>query len=301
MEVHSPQTGIIKEIGKVEQQDAQNNNSTDQAEDSEGETEQEQSVDYYATEGDYILIEFKDTGTGVDGWKMKIEGFDAISTIAEGQKIEIGKQIGLTNNKNIKIILYDDKDAIINDVEDYFKLKKRKTVSRQTQSFEMTEDEVLMLAKLIEVENGPSYISTLLGGDMETAMTIAKATGYVCINNAKKDGKRIKTGDGGIIYYPKYQDPSAIESKEPSAEALEAAEWCARYDCSSITNPEGVPMTENVTGQAGFEQCPNNIRKDDHSCCWWVVDWKGRGQYGTIEEAGTQGNEYGDLFFSYSN
>ena len=293
MEVQSPQKGIIKEIGKVEKAD-----TTTAEHNTNGANTATQSVDYYETEGDYILIEFKDTGTGVDGWKMKIEGFDAISTIAEGQKIEKGNQIGLTNNKNIKIILYDEKDAIINDVEDYFKLKRRKTVSRQTQSFEMTEDEVLMLAKLIDIENGPSYISSLLGGDMETAMTIAKATGYVCINNAKKEGKRIKTGDGGIIYYPKYADPSAIESKEPSAEAIEAAEWCARYDCSSIANPDGVPMSENVTGQAGFPQCPGDSLNDLH--CWWVVDWKGRGTYGTIEDYNTIGDDC-DLFFCYSN
>ena len=124
LEIQSPQKGVIKELGKIENE-----------EESSGEGSEETAVDYYATEGDYVIIEFKDTGTGVDGWKMRIEGFDAVS-IAEGQLIEKGEQIGLTNNKNIRIILYDAKDAIINDVEDYFKLKTRKTRSLDTNQYE---------------------------------------------------------------------------------------------------------------------------------------------------------------------
>lgn len=254
-----------------------------------------ESDKYLNVTGKYIIIEFN-TGNGANGWKMKIEGLS--TDILKGSSITKGQSIGKTTDSNLKITLFDDKNAIIGDIEDYFKLPKRNNSFRVSQTYEMSADEILMLAKLIEVENGPSYIASLLDGDMETAMNIAKATGYVCINNAKREGKRISTGSDGIIQYPKYANPTAIENCTPSAEAIEAAEWCATYDCSSITNPDGVPMSENVTGQAGFEQCPN--ANSNHTTCWWVVDWKGRGTYGVIQEYDEIGDDC-DLFFCYSN
>ena len=57
-------------------------------------------------------------------------------------------------------------------------------------------------------------------------------------------------------------------------------------------------MSENVTGQAGFEQCPN--ANSNHTTCWWVVDWKGRGTYGVIQGYDEIGDNC-DLFFCYSN
>ena len=80
-------------------------------------------------------------------------------------------------------------------------------------------------------------------------------------NIARKNNKKIAVGEGGIINYPIYEDPAKIANWNPSAEAIEAAEWCAKYDCSSISNPEGVPMTEHVTGQAGFHQCPGDSKR----------------------------------------
>lgn len=57
---------------------------------------------------------------------MEIEGLTIDANIQEGDKLNKGDTIGTTNTGNIKIILYDEKDAIINNVEDYFKLQARK-------------------------------------------------------------------------------------------------------------------------------------------------------------------------------
>lgn len=144
----------------------------------------------------------------------------------------------------------------------------------------------ILLLKLLIEKIGPKYISTLLGGDMNTAKEIGKATGYVFINKAIRENKRIKLGgtDGVTGYDPNtinfVNDPTQV----PSAEALECAEWCAKYDCSSVTNPEGVPMDSSLIFQAGFEQCPEEKRKSDASCCWWYVDWKTRGTPNQVDD-----------------
>lgn len=109
-----PETGVIKKIGTREKED--NNKEKTQTKD---------NTDYFKTNGEYIRIEFN-TNNGVNGWKMEIEGLTIDANIQEGDKLNKGDTIGTTNTGNIKIILYDEKDAIINNVEDYFKLQARK-------------------------------------------------------------------------------------------------------------------------------------------------------------------------------
>ena len=70
------------------------------------------------TKGDYILIEF-DTDNGVDGCDLDTANVQADMTL------EKGDVIGITNEYNMKLILYDTKDAIIHDIEDYFVLPER--------------------------------------------------------------------------------------------------------------------------------------------------------------------------------
>lgn len=109
-----PETGVIKKIGTREKED--NNKEKTQTKD---------NTDYFKTNGEYIRIEFN-TNNGVNGWKMEIEGLTIDANIQEGDKLNKGDTIGTTNTGNIKIILYDEKDSIINNVEDYFKLQARK-------------------------------------------------------------------------------------------------------------------------------------------------------------------------------
>ena len=147
LKVIAPETGVIEEIGTIDNSQDNNTNSinningidttnTNNENNSNYEVELEEIKNkHMQTEGSYIIIKFK-TGNGVDNWKMKIEGLtidDTIATTGSGGTVAINKGdvIGKTNDGNMKIILYDDKDAIIDDVSDYFKLPKRGQANNQ--------------------------------------------------------------------------------------------------------------------------------------------------------------------------
>ena len=290
LEVIAPESGKIIEIGE-EKNDEKEQNAEDGNQSAE-------SKDYFKTNGKYLIIEFN-SNNGVAGWKMKIEGINI--TVNEGDLVQQGDKIGTTTTDNIKIVLLDKKDAIINDVEDYFKLKKRKNISRESQEYQFTEDEIYLLAQMITVESEPGVIASLMDGDEEIGMLAGKATGYVCINAALRDGLTIEE----CIFYPhRYEDRVAIKNATPTAKALECAEWCARYDCTSIQNPDtGVPMSKHVTGQSGWDLCmgsdtigkPKNL---NDLTCWWIIDFKGRGTYGKIEDFDDIGYNC-DAFYCY--
>lgn len=114
---------IAPEKGKIIEDET--SEEEPQTPESETEESEQEEKDYFKTNGNYVIIEFTEDN-GVKGWKMKIEGIKD-RTVSKGDTVTKGQKIGVTDEDNIKIILYDDKDAIINDVEDYFKLKKRKT------------------------------------------------------------------------------------------------------------------------------------------------------------------------------
>ena len=83
-----------------------------------------ESDKYMDVTGNYVTIQFN-TGNGVNGWKMKIEGLQR-----DVNKNDIVKKgvtsLGKTTDSNLKITLFDDKNAIIDNIEDYFKLPRRK-------------------------------------------------------------------------------------------------------------------------------------------------------------------------------
>lgn len=128
-EIIAPENGEIIEIGTVEQNNA------------EGQTGE---TNYFTTNGQYVIIKFN-TGNGVNGWQMKIEGFRKDPTIYKGKTVTKGEILGQTTDGNLKITLIDDKNAIINDVEDYFKLPKRK--NRGSSSLGELEDLIEFLWK----------------------------------------------------------------------------------------------------------------------------------------------------------
>lgn len=155
LKVVMPENGIIEKIGDVneenedeeqeeeeEQEENQDEENTDE-ENTEENNEEEQRLTYQqkleiakkylTTNGKYIIVKFK-TGNGVNNYKMRIEGAnfgksvegsEELEELTEGQELKKGEQIGLTTTNNMKVILYDDKDAVIDDVENYFKLSKR--------------------------------------------------------------------------------------------------------------------------------------------------------------------------------
>lgn len=83
---------------------------------------------YFTTNGKYVIIKLK-TGNGVNNWKIKIEGFDIDEGITEGIELNKGDTLGKTTSDNMKVVLYDDKGAIMDNAEDYFKLPKRNETS----------------------------------------------------------------------------------------------------------------------------------------------------------------------------
>lgn len=134
LEVIAPEKGEIIEVGNISR--------TEQT------TENEESSNY-TTSGGYVIIKFN-TGNGVNEWKMKIEGINV--EVSEGASVEQNTRIGTTTSSNIRILLYDEKDSIINDVEDYFKLTKKKT--RGVASGEISEQIEALKSEGIEVGAG---------------------------------------------------------------------------------------------------------------------------------------------------
>lgn len=295
------QASKSNEEEKSETKTNTNTNTNQENDKDKSNTDSNSSTSNYKleTNGAYVKIKFK-TNNGVNGWSMRIEGLTIDPDIKEDKNkenlLKKGDTIGKTNDGNIRIILYDEKDAIINNVQDYFKLSSRKSIGTVDQEYQFTEEEVYLLAQLIDVEGNPEYMSALIGGDMDTAMDISKAIGYACINYSLKHKITITEqifNTGSIDTSSRYESPTEIKNRTPSKKSLEVAEWCAKYDCSSITNPDGEPMTRNVVGQSGWCWCPGRQRT-----CWWIVDFKKRGTYGKIEDYDEIGVDC-DLFFCY--
>jgi len=331
LDIIMPESGKIVEIGKVEEEGEKTSNSALEGsgneqisstqnsikkKTTEGETEntaqKENSDEDYKinVEGDYVIIEFS-TSNGVSGWKMKIEGF-ALDTVnvKEEARLNKGSVIGITTESNMKVTLYDKKDAIIDDVEDYFVLYKRDDKkannNRDKQVYPYDKDEVILLAGLIQGETPPDGLHASIASewDMETCMNIGKVTGYCCINFALEHDMTITEEIYGEGMWYRYGGGMSVKH-EPniSAECMECAEWCFEYDCSSVSNPDGEEMTIKVQGESGWDNCPgsNNHgkpKKLEDLTCFWVLDWPGRGTPGVIQDYDELGGTE-DGFFCY--
>lgn len=132
-----PESGYIVKVKQAsksneeEKSETKTNTNTNQENDKDkSNTDSNSSTSNYKleTNGAYVKIKFK-TNNGVNGWSMRIEGLTIDPDIKEDKNkenlLKKGDTIGKTNDGNIRIILYDEKDAIINNVQDYFKLRKR--------------------------------------------------------------------------------------------------------------------------------------------------------------------------------
>ena len=323
LDIIMPENGKIIEIGSTKSEGKSSEDTEEEPEETKEESEDEESEEEKIEEhkalfsegkidvtGDYVLIQFQSTGNGVKNWKMKIEGFALDkTTIKENKFIKKGAVIGITTDSNMKVTLYNEKDAIINDVEDYFVLEKRdakKRRSSESQEYPYDKDEVELLARLIQGETPPEalYNSICKGWDLETCMDIGKVTGYCCINYALEHDMTITHEIYGEEMYFRYGRGMSVQHGEISADCMECAEWCFEYDCGSVTNPDGVPMTRSVQGQSGWDLCPGSNNHGVHKelkdlNCWWVIDWPGRGTPGAIEDYDQIG-DYCDLFYCYT-
>ena len=144
------------------------------------------------------------------------------------------------------------------------------------------------MARLITGENEPTGMADLLGGDEELGMLSGKATGYCCVNFSLENNVSIYDQIYSEQYYYRYDQGVRVPDTY-TAKAYECALWCSEYDCTSISNPDGVPMTRGVQGQSGWDNCigssNHGVEKNlEDLTCWWVLDFATRGRPGVIED-----------------
>lgn len=226
---------------------------------------------------------------------MKIEGISINPDIAEGDQLQSKQPIGTTTDEDIKILMRDQKKAIINNVEDYMVVNSKNILS-VSQPYNFTQDDVELIAKLIAHEMRPSVLVSAYGMNEEDAMEAGKVCGYVLVNRALVN----YSGNGTTLLDQlcapgQYAGADTLQewaSVEITPDVMEAAEWISKYDCSSVLNPRGEPMTRNILGQSGWCQCkPNGV---PGSTCWWWIDTT---QDGQVTEANSRGDPPYDAFY----
>lgn len=244
-------------------------------------------------EGNSITLKFT-AENKAKNMTMKIEGISINPDIAEGDQLESKQPIGTTTEEDIKLLLRDQKKAIINNIEDYIVVNSKNILS-VSQPYPFTEDDVELIAKLISHEGTPEYYEMKLG-DKDLAMEASKVTGYVLVNRALVN----YSGNGTTLLEQlcapgQYAGANTLEqwaNVEITPGAMQVAEWISKYDCSSVLNPRGEPMTRNILGQSGWCQCkPKGV---PGSTCWWWIDME---DIGNVTEAGPNGEWPWDTFY----
>lgn len=207
-----------------------------------------------------------------------------VSETADGDEDSTSSNNG--NGNYIRIILRDLEDSIVEDVESYMKIDDGGYVST-AQPYQAQDGELELLAALICHEGGAPYWMNCHNFDEETAMAAAEAVGYVCINRALTNYGGYGTTITEQINAPgQYASAEELANYDYCEKCLEAAEWCLKYDCMSITNPDGEEMTREVQGQSGWCHCNGQ--------CWWWIDTTEDGERTTYDD--TNGAAW-DTFF----
>ena len=193
--------------------------------------------------------------------------------------VKASQVIGSTDITKIQIIMKNNKGAYIDNVEDYmYPMQKNARGTMGDQEYPFTDDEVILLAYIINHEASPEGIaqyaetSGLASSVYETAedwaMAYSEAVGYVLINRALNNyGGFGSTIEEQSTYPGQYDGSFTIEyakqhQSEISAGSMEAAEYCAQNACTSIVNPDGVEMTQDVTGESAWTF--------GHRIFWWL-------------------------------
>ena len=238
------------------------------------------------TEKNTITLKFT-TNNKVKDMTMKIEGISLNPEIKKGDKLEAKKPIGTTTEQDIKLLMRDSKKAIINNIEDYMIMNTKNILSVE-QPYQFTEEEVELMAIVIEHEGAPTYMGSILN-DKELGIEASKATGYVLVNRALVNYSGYGTTILEQLTAPKqYAGASDMDTymveKEVSVGSMQVAEWISKYDCSSVSNPDGEPMTRNVVGQSGWCACTNGT---PGITCWWWIDTIKDGKATESNRAGT--------------
>ena len=205
----------------------------------------------------------------------------------------------------LRIIMRDLDDTVVENIEEYMKLDEeteegegytlngtssgvaRANPTSVSQDYEAQPGDLQLLANLLHHEGCAAYFSNVaFNGDLESGHTASKVTGYVLINRALANRSNKGTTIREQILSPgQYSTATAVtKGTDVSCQhCLANAEWCLTYDCSSITNPDGVPMPRTVYGQSGWCWCNPKFS------CWWHVETNEDGKY----------TEYVDKYHKY--
>lgn len=108
----------------------------------------------------------------VKDWTMKIEGFavnkikdsEESLGIEEGTKLEKGAPIGITTDSDIKLLMRDNKKAIINNIEDYMKLPEKKSGNIDGSEYDFFYFTYYESGKWCTEGNGPASVGACQPG-----------------------------------------------------------------------------------------------------------------------------------------
>lgn len=197
------------------------------------------------------------------------------------------------NYSYIRMILRDEKLAVVENIEDYFE-STYLGINRVSQEYVAQPDDLQILANLLHHEGcGEYFTNNVFGGDSEMGANASRVTGYVLINRAILNyGGHGTTITDQIRAPGQYATAYAVLNgiSVDCEECLANAEFCLTYDCSSIVSPSSnTPMPRNVVGQSGWCQC-----SDGKFNCWWWIDTTGDGNH---TEADAAGNPPYDTFY----
>ena len=184
--------------------------------------------------------------------------------------------IGKTGTNQIQVILRNKLGGYVNNIEDYMAPDVNAKGTLVPQKYYFTEDEILLLAYVIQKEAAPEGLAqymdpngTVYDTAEEMAMAYAEAVGYVLINRTLQDfagfGTKLEEQSSSSHYSGNYtiKMAQAADSRgEISSGSKQAAAFCAKYNCQAIVNPKGVEMTEDVTGESAWTF--------GHKIFWWL-------------------------------
>lgn len=101
--------------------------------------------------------------------------------------IKAGTLIGYATDANIKILLRDDKNAVVENVEEYMEIDeggKNNEIAKVNQEYSAQSGDLELLANLLHHEGCESYFTNKFGGDSEMGAMASRVTGYVLLNRA---------------------------------------------------------------------------------------------------------------------
>ncbi len=221
-------------------------------------------------------VEQPDIGI-MNGYVMTIRGIIPASDAVEGKKYKAEDEIGRTGTDKIEVFLKNDIGRVLSNVSDYMAPRKA-----SSQPYEFTDDEIVLLAYVINHEANPSGMVNQMQYDIdrgycisytdayEAAMAYGEAVGYVLINRALQNyGNHGTTIEEQTTAPGQYDGSFTIEyalahESDISPSAMEAALVCATYDCDIILKPDDplVKMTRDVTGESAWTF--------GHQVFWWL-------------------------------